>query len=564
MKTTFPFFLLLMLTLTACRQEPTSIYAQKGVVTESAMVVSAHPLATEIGVEVMRKGGNAIDAMVAVHTALAVTTPRAGNIGGGGFMVMRENSGKAYSLDFREMAPSRADKDMYLDRDGNPIDSLSQYGHKAVGVPGAVAGMVAAHDSLGKLPWAELIQPAIDLAYQGFPLSEKEAQNLNKKTDALRRFSTMPHQFMAKKEWASGDTLRQPELARTLERIRDQKRKGFYEGETARLILAEMKRGGGLINPLDLTNYQVVWREAIRGNYKGYGVIGMPPPSSGGIALMQLLEMVEPHPLSTYGWQSAESAHLIIEAERRVYADRSQHLGDMDYFQVPISQLLDSSYIQGRMASFDPNRATPSDQIQPGEINFLESEETTHFSIVDASGNAVAVTTTLNGSYGSCVVVGGAGFVLNNEMDDFSVKPGFPNAYGLVGAEANAIQAGKRMLSSMSPTIIEKNNDLFMVLGTPGGATIITSVFQTILNVIEFDMSMQGAVSAPRFHHQWLPDRVDYENGALEMALAPLIAKGHIMEEHKPIGNVQAILKLSGGKLEGGADPRYDAKAAGF
>lgn len=564
MKTYISILFLSLFFLTSCRQEPASPFSERGVVTESAMVVSAHPLATDIGVAVLRKGGNAIDAMVAVHTALAVTTPRAGNIGGGGFMVMRENSGQAHCLDFREMAPSKAEKDMYLDRNGDPVDSLSQYGHLAIGVPGSVAGMVAAHDSLGKLPWAELIQPAIDLARKGYTLTAGEAETLNEKTDALRRFSTRPHPFMAQATWAAGDTILQPELARTLERIRDQKRKGFYEGETANLILEEMKRGGGLINPLDLINYQVVWREAIHGEYKEYGIIGMPPPSSGGIALMQLLEMVEPYPLATYGWQSGEAAHLIIEAERRVYADRSQHLGDMDYVPVPIKQLLDTGYIQTRMADFKLDKATPSDQIAAGEINYLESEETTHFSIVDAEGNAVAVTTTLNGSYGSCVVVGGAGFVLNNEMDDFSSKPGSPNAYGLIGAEANAIQAGKRMLSSMSPTIVEKDNQLFMVLGSPGGATIITSVFQTILHVTEFDMSMQGAVNAPRFHHQWLPDKVSYEKGALEMALAPLIAKGHITEERKAIGHVNAILRLSNGKLEGGADPRRDSKASGF
>jgi gamma-glutamyltranspeptidase/glutathione hydrolase len=547
-----------------CREASPTPFTQKGVIADKAMVVSAHPLATEIGLDILRKGGNAIDAMVAVHTALAVTTPRAGNIGGGGFMVMRTKDGQTHCLDFREMAPSKGGKNMYLDRTGNPIDSLSTFGHLAAGVPGAVAGMVAAHDSLGTLPWATLIQPAIDLARKGVTFSANELDNINKKTDAIRRYSTQTNAFIAHKEWTTKDTLFQPELAASLERIRDEKRKGFYEGETARLILEEMQRGGGLISQLDLINYQVVWREALRGNYRDYGIIGMPPPSSGGIALIQLLEMVESYPLGSLGWQSGEAVHLMIEAERRVYADRAKHMGDMDYYPVPISQLLDSTYLAQRMVDFDPNKATSSDAIQAGEIDYLESEETTHFSIVDAEGNAIAVTTTLNGSFGNCVVVGGAGFLLNNEMDDFSLKPGVPNSYGLVGASANAIAPGKRMLSSMSPTIIEKDGKLFMVVGTPGGSKIITTVFQVVTHVIDFEMSMQGAVNAPRFHHQWRPEKVDYEADALTQALASLIARGHILEERKPMGLVNAILRLPNGKLEGAADPRRDGKAAGY
>jgi gamma-glutamyltranspeptidase/glutathione hydrolase len=564
MKRLFFSILILPLLFAGCKMGPDSPYAERGVVAEQAMVVSAHPLATEVGVQLMQQGGNAVDAMVGVHFALAVVFPAAGNIGGGGFMVMREKEGALHSLDFREMAPSRADHDMYLDERGEVIDSLSYYGHLAAGVPGSVAGMVAAHDSLGKLSWAEVVQPAIDLARKGFPLTEKEAEMLNEKLPLLRRFSTQPSAFTVQESWQAGDSIRHPELAATLERVRDQKRDGFYQGETAELILAEMKRGGGLINALDLINYQAIWREPVVGHYKEFEVIGTPPPSSGGIALLQLLEMVEPYPLARYGWQSPEAAHLMIEVERRVYADRSQHLGDRDYYPVPMAGLLDSSYLRSRMADFDAKRATPSEAMAAGQPSGAESEETTHYSIVDAEGNALAVTTTINGGYGNYVVVGGAGFVLNNEMDDFSIKPGYPNAYGLIGAEANAVAPGKRMLSSMTPTLLTREGALFMVVGTPGGSTIITSVFQTILNVTQFDMSMQGAVSAPRFHHQWLPEVVFYEDSALKASAPQLKAMGHELENRKSIGRVDAILVLPDGRLEGGADPRGDDAAAGF
>ncbi len=558
--------LILILLLNACKSREDIKY-QRGVIATEAMVVSVDELASQVGYDVLKKGGNAVDAMVAVHFALAVVYPYAGNIGGGGFMVMRTHEGQVHTLDFREMAPSEADKDMYLDENGEVIKDLSTRGHLAAGVPGSVAGMTAAHDSLGSLPWAELVQPAVELAKKGHAFSEKEVKELNKKLGAIAQYSTQPNEFTQKTTWAAGDSISYPDLARTLSLIRDQGAAGFYEGETAEKIIAEMEAGNGIMNLLDLANYQARWRPPITGTYKNYDIISMAPPSSGGIALLQLLQMVSAYPLEDYGWQSPEATHVMVEAERRVYADRSKHLGDSDYYNVPMDSLLDPAYNLARMADFNPERASLSKEISAGNFQLFESDQTTHYSIVDAQGNAVSVTTTLNGGFGSCVVVGGAGFFLNNEMDDFSAKPGHANIYGLIGAAANAIEPGKRMLSSMTPTIIEKDDELFMVLGSPGGSTIITSVFQAFLNVVEYDMSMQGAVSVPRFHHQWLPDSIRYEKGAVGGDTRSVLqAMGHRFDG-KPVpvkGCVNAILVLSNGKLEGGADPRRDGVAMGF
>ncbi len=560
------FSLSLLLIIFSCKPAKERLPAADrptGLITQQAMVVSAHPLASEAGKQILARGGNAIDAAIATQFALAVVFPYAGNIGGGGFMVIRQADGTTATLDFREKAPLAAHRDMYLDKKGEVIENLSTLGHLAVGVPGSVDGMVRAHKKYGTLPWADLLAPAIELAAKGFPLTEREAAGLNNRTEIFTKTNTVvPRQFI--KEWQAGDTLVQTELAATLQRISEQGRDGFYKGETARLLLEEMQRGGGIITQEDLDAYEAKWRAALTGNYRGYKIITMPPPSSGGIALLQLLAMVEPYALAEIGHNTADYAHLLVEAERRAYADRAEYLGDMDYYNVPVKQLLDRSYLLERMQSFDPKHATPSDSISHGRI-MVESEQTTHFSIVDTQGNAVAVTTTLNGAFGSKVVVGGAGFFLNNEMDDFSIKPGFPNMFGLIGGEANAIEPGKRMLSSMTPTIVEKNGKLFFVTGTPGGATIITSVFQSVLNVIDFGMGAQEAVNAKRFHHQWKPDMIMMETGTFDEATqAELKARGHKLFDRGKIGRVDAILVLPDSTLEGGADPRGDDAAAGF
>ena len=529
---------------------------------DHASVACAHPLASAIGAEMMKQGGNAFDAAVATQLALAVVYSNAGNIGGGGFLVARKSDGKSIALDYRETAPAKASRDMYLDKNGNAQTLLSQFGHQAIGVPGTIAGLFATA-TYGKLPFKTLIQPAIDLAEYGYTITEREAAALNSVRESLIKNSTAPSAFVKENKWKAGDTLIQKDLAETLKRIRDNGQKGFYEGKTAQLIVDEMKKGGGIISLEDLKNYQVKSRTALEFKYKGNTIIGMPPPSSGGLIVWQLMKMMEQRPLANYGFQTTKSVQLMVEAERRSYADRAEFMGDPDFWKVPVKTLTSDAYIKNRMSDYDSNKATPSKEIKAGVIK--ESEETTHISMIDQYGNMISITTTLNNSYGSRTVVAGAGFIMNDEMDDFSVKPGVANMYGALGGEANAIQPGKRMLSSMTPTLVlDKNRNPLIVAGTPGGTTIPTSVFQTLVNILDFGMNATDAVNKPKFHHQWMPDEVMLEKGFNEDVKKELQTMGYKISERGAIGRTEVIRILANGKREVSADKRGDDSVSGF
>ena len=534
---------------------------EKRVECRNGAVVSAHPLASQVGLEILKQGGNAVDAAIATQLALAVVYPGAGNIGGGGFMVARLANGKNVTLDYREKASRNATRNMYLDSIGNAQTNLSQNGHLSAGVPGTVAGLFAAHQ-YAKLSFAFLIQPAIDLAEKGFVITSAEARGLNNSQKDFLSYNTVIPVFVNTEVWKAGDTLVQKDLANTLKRIRDNGRKGFYEGETARLIVEEMKRGKGIIDYKDLRSYSAKKREPVEFDYKGYRIITMPLPSSGGILLPQMMNMIEGRNVKQFGFLNWQSVQLMTEIERRAYADRARYLGDVDFYNVPVKKLISKEYANERMKDYQDSKAGSSQVTQAGMI--AESDETTHLSVYDKEGNAVAVTTTLNGGYGSGTVVGGAGFLLNNEMDDFSVKPGVPNMYGAVGADANAIAPGKRMLSSMTPTIVLRDNKPYIVVGTPGGTTITTSVFQTLVNLLEFNMSAADAVNKPKFHHQWLPDEIRVEKDFPIEVRQKLEQLGYKIRQSDQIGRTELIVISPDGKIEGIADKRGDDHAAGY
>jgi len=549
-------------TLSAYSINPYQYTINKKTVSQKGAVVSAHPLASKVGIAVMKKGGNAVDAAIATQLALAVVYPNAGNIGGGGFMVARLANGQIVALDYREMAPAASQRDMYLDAKGNVVEGKSVNGYLSSGVPGTVAVLFESMQ-YAKLSFKDLIQPAIELAEKGFVITEREAASFNGIQDELNEFNTVVSVFQKKTEWKAGDTLIQTDLANTLRRISDDGAKGFYEGRTAQLIVEEMKRGGGIISLDDLRNYNAKWRTPYEFNYKGYTVVSMPMPSSGGALLHQMLKMLEDKPLSSYGFLSPQSVQLMTEVERRAYADRAEFMGDADFYKVPVDKITSDVYLKSRMKDYRADVAGNSQQIKPGTLP-KESEQTTHISIIDEQGNAVSVTTTLNNSYGSKTIVGGGGFFLNDEMDDFSAKPGVPNIYGAVGGEANAIAPGKRMLSSMTPTIVLQNNKPFLVVGTPGGTTIPTSVFQTIINIIDFKLSTEDAVYKPKFHHQWLPDQVDVEKTFPETVRAALEKMGYKIVERGAIGRTEAIRILPDGTFEAVADNRGEDGAEGW
>ncbi len=532
----------------------------KNIEVKNAAVVSAHALASDAGLQMLKQGGNAFDAAIATQLALAVVYPGAGNLGGGGFMIAHTSNGKNIALDFREMAPASATRDMYLDKAGNPITNLSMEGHLASGVPGTIAGVFAIY-KYAKLPFTKLITPAITLAENGFSLTHAQAADFNDSKEVFLRNNKNKIAFVKNTTWKTGDIMIQKDLANTLKRIRDKGAAGFYEGITAKLIAKEMSSGNGIITETDLKNYKVKERVAMQFPYKGFDIVTMPLPSSGGIILQQLLKMTEQKNLVSMPFQSVEAVQLITEAERRAFADRAEFLGDPDFIKVPVKTLVSNEYLQQRMADYNPAKAGSSNTTGSGIIH--ESEETTHLSIIDNEGNAVSITTTLNDHFGSKTIITGAGFIMNNEMDDFSVKPGVPNMYGAIGNEKNAIAPGKRMLSSMTPTIVLKNNKPYIVVGTPGGTTIPTSVFQSIVNIIDYNMSPVDAVNKPKFHHQWLPDVIFIEKDFDTNTKEKLITMGYTIKERGNIGRTE-LIQLKNKKITAIADKRGDDDARGY
>ncbi len=560
----FFLFLLCITSISCAQQNKLNAYnyeTNKIEKCKNGAVVSAHALASQVGVNILKEGGNAVDGAIATQLALAVVYPGAGNIGGGGFMVAHLNTGKNITIDYRETAPAAASRDMYLDANGNPQMQLSQDGRLAAGVPGTIAGIFASM-KYTKLPFKKLVQPAIDLAEKGFTISESQAASFNYYKKEFLEFNSTPPVFVKNTAWKKGDTLIQKDLANTLKRIRDEGVKGFYEGETAKLIVKEMKNDHGIIAEEDLKNYKAKEREPVVFQYKGNTVISMPLPSSGGIMLEQMLKMSESRNISDMKFETLNSVQLMTEVERRAFADRAKFLGDADFVKVPVKTMLSDEYLKTRMDNYEPGKAGNSEATREGIIK--ESEETTHLDVLDKDGNAVSITTTLNGGYGSRTVVAGAGFLLNNEMDDFSVKPGVPNMYGAVGAEANAIAPGKRMLSSMTPTIVLKNDKPWILVGTPGGTTIPTSVYQTLVDIIDFNMTPVDAVNKPKFHHQWLPDEIFVEKDFDKSVISGLKQMGYKITTRDAIGRTEVIMVMPDKSINAVADKRGDDAAVGY